>query len=124
MKKILVVDDEDEILTFMSALISQWGYRVDCAYNGEVAEKLLASVNYDLVVTDINMPKCDGITFLTRLKEANNDQFPCKVIVMSGAATTEQCKRVSALAVNEFVLKPIFFREFKQLMDDLLVDDS
>ena len=75
-------------------------------------------MKFDLVITDINMPCCDGITFLTGLKESNNDQFPCKVIVISGAVTTKQLKQVNALKVDQFVLKPIQFDKLKILRDE------
>ena len=124
MKKVLVVDDEEKILTVLSAFISHLGHQVDCASNGDIAGEFLAATNYDLLVTDIQMPKCNGITLLSRLKELNGYQFPCKVIVMSGAASTEQLEQLKVLVVDEFMPKPIQFNKLKIIMDELLVDNK
>ncbi|MCR4434453.1 MAG: response regulator [Clostridiales bacterium] len=68
-KKILVVDDSEMVRNFHSYIIKMFGYQVGTAENGAVAlEKLLAG-DYQLLVTDINMPKMDGYELIRNVQE-------------------------------------------------------
>ena len=73
MKKILVVDDEPDILRLYSSELEDEGYRVRLASDGEEAEKIVNSENVDLVILDIKMQKKDGLATLTQLKRMKKD---------------------------------------------------
>lgn len=63
---ILIVDDDDEIRQLLSEYLQQNGYAVSIAPNTEIAEKLIAAFQFDLIVLDVLMPKETGLAFLKR----------------------------------------------------------
>jgi DNA-binding NtrC family response regulator len=67
--KILVVDDEELIRWSLGKYLESAGYAVDIAMNGREAIKRLEAVEYDLIVTDLNMPELGGTELLMKIKE-------------------------------------------------------
>ncbi len=67
MKRILVVDDEDQIRTMLTQMLSQEGYEVHTAENGEDGMSLVGKYSFDLVITDMIMPVKDGLKFIMEL---------------------------------------------------------
>jgi DNA-binding NtrC family response regulator len=110
-KKILVVDDEKNILTTLSRALSLEGYEVSVAGGGKVALEKAASWHPSVVLLDVMMPDLDGIEVLTRLKA----QDPSAVVVMmSGHGTIETAVKATRAGATDFVEKPVS-------MDRLLV---
>ena len=70
-KKILVVEDEPELLDLYVQILEQDGYDVDRASDGELAYKKIAANKYDLILLDIIIPKLDGLQVLETLKRAS-----------------------------------------------------
>ena len=70
-QKILIVDDEPDILRLYAEILMNWGYQVDTALDGEAAWLELQVENYDLVITDNYMPKMSGMDLVTVLRDAN-----------------------------------------------------
>ncbi|MHC4862147.1 MAG: response regulator [Planctomycetota bacterium] len=68
-KRILVVDDEEDILTYLSAMLSDAGYEVTAARNGREAIEAVRADRPDLVSLDISMPEESGIRFYRNVKE-------------------------------------------------------
>lgn len=67
MKRILVVDDEDQIRTMLTQMLEQEGYEVHTAENGEDGMSLVGRYSFDLVITDMIMPVKDGLKFIMEL---------------------------------------------------------
>ena len=67
--RILIVDDEPDVLAFMQKLLQQKGYEVDLAASGEAALGLMAERAPALLITDLRMPHLDGISLLAKLRE-------------------------------------------------------
>lgn len=69
-KRILAVDDEPILRMLLSDMLSEAGYSVDLAENGEVAmELLMQDASYDLLIVDMDMPKMDGVSLCRKTKE-------------------------------------------------------
>jgi len=68
-KKILVVDDSEMVRNFHSYIIKMFGYQVETAENGTVALEKLLGEEYQLLVTDINMPKMDGYELIRNVHD-------------------------------------------------------
>lgn len=66
--KILAVDDEEDLRTIVQAILTGAGYEVDTAFDGQDALDKIAKQSYDLLVSDILMPRLDGIQLLSRLR--------------------------------------------------------
>lgn len=81
--KIMVVDDEEGIRELLSEVLSVQGFDVTAAKDGAESLKYMKRDNFDLVVTDINMPHINGIELLKRMKKAGRKE---KIVVMTGSA--------------------------------------
>jgi CheY-like chemotaxis protein len=79
-EKILVVDDERGIRYLLSDVLSDAGFEVSIARDGQESLDQLKENRFDLVITDINMPRLDGIEMLKRMKLAGRKE---KVIIMT-----------------------------------------
>jgi len=82
-KKILIVDDEKDILTYLSTLLQDNGYDTLLAKDGEEARRQVESHNPDLITLDISMPGKSGIKFYREMKEHEQwKQIP--IIIITG----------------------------------------
>lgn len=78
---ILVVDDEEELRDLIRILLTTAGHTVTCACNGKDARPALARGRFDVVLTDLLMPECDGLEFIGELTK----KFPAvRIVAMSG----------------------------------------
>ena len=102
MAKILVCDDDKEIVEAIEIYLMQEGYEVEKAYDGEEAVKLLQKEEVDLLIIDVMMPKLDGIRATLKIREANN----MPIIILS--AKSEDADKILGLNVgaDDYVTKP------------------
>lgn len=84
MKRILVVDDEPDILQLLADLLRDEGYEVLGAHDGVAAMQVLAQTVVDLVITDTMMPRSDGVKFTRSMRE-RRELRDIPVILMSAA---------------------------------------
>lgn len=83
-RRILVVDDEPEIVKILTSEFQRQGYEVIKAHDGIHALDVLLKTQVDLLITDFNMPGIDGLTLYRKVRAAGGDRAP-KVIFMTGA---------------------------------------
>ncbi|MBV6425050.1 MAG: DNA-binding transcriptional regulator NtrC [Steroidobacteraceae bacterium] len=102
---ILVVDDESDIRSLLTEILSEEGYEVDAAANAREARASRASRVPDLVLLDIWMPDVDGITLLREWSNQGSDS--CPVVMMSGHGTVETAVEATRLGAFDFVEKPL-----------------
>lgn len=102
MYNILVCDDDKEIVEAIEIYLSQQGYRILKAYDGEEVLKVMKSEKVDLLIIDVMMPKLDGIR--TTLKIRENENMP--IIILS--AKSEDADKILGLNVgaDDYVTKP------------------
>lgn len=102
MYNILVCDDDKEIVEAIEIYLSQEGYRILKAYDGEEVLKVMKSEKVDLLIIDVMMPKLDGIR--TTLKIRENENMP--IIILS--AKSEDADKILGLNVgaDDYVTKP------------------
>lgn len=115
MYRLLIVDDEEDIRSGMSKGIpwSEWGFTVvGVAENGEEAVFLTEKEKPDVVLSDIRMPKMDGIELVQYL----HDNLPeIKIVILSGYNDLEYLNMAIKNQVTEYMLKPTDIDEFEQL---------
>jgi two-component system nitrogen regulation response regulator NtrX len=102
---ILIVDDEPDIASTLSMLMTDEGYQVITASNGQEALKLFSSHPVDVVISDIRMPIVDGLSLLRRIKALDPE---AAIIMMTGFASVENA--VSAMKENgayDYLMKPL-----------------
>jgi len=102
--RILIVDDEPDVLAFMQQLLEQKGYEVDLADGGEVALGLLAERAPALLITDLRMPHLDGIGLLAKLREQHRE-LPSIVLTAAGDVST--AVRAMRAGAVDYLTKPV-----------------
>ena len=102
MSRILVCDDDKEIVEAIDIYLTQEGYEVLKAYDGQEALKVLRDEKVDLLVIDVMMPKLDGIRATLKIREANT----MPIIILS--AKSEDVDKILGLNVgaDDYVTKP------------------
>ncbi|HIW83223.1 MAG TPA: response regulator transcription factor [Candidatus Dorea gallistercoris] len=102
MAKILVCDDDKEIVEAIDIYLAQEGYEVFKAYDGQEALNVLKKESVDLLIIDIMMPRLDGIRATLKIREANN----IPIIILS--AKSEDADKILGLNVgaDDYVTKP------------------
>ncbi len=103
-KEILIVDDEKDICEVLDISLSDIGYKVYTAGNGEEALYVFKDVNPPIVLTDIRMPGMDGIELLKTIKELNRDT---EVIMITGHGDMDLAIESLKLEATDFITKPI-----------------
>jgi DNA-binding NtrC family response regulator len=112
-KRILLVDDEENARLALARLLSREGYLVDTVSNGFEALNHLREHDVNLIVTDINMPEMDGISFLREL----NKSFPGNnVIMITAYGGVESYIEAINLGAFEYINKPVRIEELKAIM--------
>ncbi|MDA1141536.1 MAG: hybrid sensor histidine kinase/response regulator [Planctomycetota bacterium] len=106
-RRVLVVEDSLATRELERNIIAAQGYEVDVAANGLNALQLLTLNDYDLVVTDISMPKMDGFQMIARIKE-NRDLMHMPVIIVTSHDSTEERRKGLELGVEGYVVKTAF----------------
>lgn len=103
MSNILIIDDERSIRNVLKDILSNEGYKMDEAADGEEGFKKFTSNNYDLVLCDIKMPKMDGLDFLQKAYEHNPD---VPVIMISGHGNIETAVEAVKKGAFDYISKP------------------
>ena len=103
--KILVVDDEAGIRDALNENLIDEGYDVFLAKDSVEARKIQKEENLDIILLDIWMPDCDGISLLKEWK--NNNNVRCPVIMMSGHGTIDTAIEATKIGAFDFLEKPI-----------------
>ncbi len=103
MRRVLVVDDEENIRVVLKALLRRHGYEVETASNGEEALALVDSFGPDFVLTDVRMPKMGGLDLLSTLRAKQSD---ATVIVMSAYGNVEAALEAIKAGAYDYVQKP------------------
>lgn len=107
--RVLVLDDEKYIVRLIKKfLIKNFDYEVDVAYDGDEGLKLIKERKYSLVISDIRMPKLDGITLLEKKNEF--DPF-LPVILITGKSNFENLLSAMKNGANNYLIKPFSLRE-------------
>lgn len=101
-KKILIADDEKPMAQALELKLNKLGFEATAVYNGEEAIKLLAKNKFDLILTDLVMPKVDGFGIIEYLK-TNKNKTP--VIVLSNLGQEEDLKRAQKLGAKDYFIK-------------------
>ena len=115
-QNILIIDDEEDILTTCQSILEDEGYDVYIAKNYNEALKILEDNSINLVFLDVWLPDIDGLDILTNIK----DKFPSiTVIMMSGHAGVETAVRATKIGAYDFLEKPISISKLLSSCDEV-----
>ena len=118
MARILVVDDDQGMREFLEIMLTQEGYDVTCAEGPARAMNICRKNVFDLVITDLKMPKIDGIEFLKNVK----DQYPDTIVILITAyASGETAVNAMKEGAYDYVEKGGSIEELKKVVHSALL---
>lgn len=111
MKKILIVDDEVDVVEVVEMLLETEGYQVLKAYNGREALEMLETEIPDLVILDIMMPEIDGVEVCRRMREME-EMSDIPIVMFSAKLSAIDKKDSFDAGADGFITKPFNARGF------------
>jgi len=115
--RILVVDDEESMREFLSIMLYREGYAVDAAADGLQAVERLKEYSYDLVITDIKMPRMTGLQLLSYILERAPETV---VIMITAFSTTEEAVDAMKQGAYDYITKPFKNEEIRLIVKNAL----
>ncbi len=112
-KRILIVDDNQDILLVVSRRLQSWGYEAFTAENGEEGLRIAQEQRPDLILLDIMMPKMKGRDVCARLK-ANPKTQGIPVVFLTALQMADHIKAGIDLGADDYIVKPFRPAELKE----------
>jgi len=112
--RILIVDDDTDLLGLAAKQISEAGHKVDACSDPQEALDRLREVDYDLVLTDLEMPNHSGLDILRVAREIDTSQV---VLLLTGHATIETAVEAMKLGAFDYLEKPFPFRDLQKVIE-------
>jgi two-component system, chemotaxis family, chemotaxis protein CheY len=106
-KTVLVVDDASLVRLYYRSTLDEAGYCVAEALNGIEALEKLPTMAVDLLIVDVNMPRMDGLTFLSKLRGKAGALASIPVLVTSTESGEQDYEAARAAGANFYLVKPI-----------------
>ena len=116
-KKVLVVDDEQNSREGLSKILTKEGYKVHIAEDGEKALHEAGNYKFDLIITDLRMPDMDGIEVLKKVREKNKD---IGVVIVTAYGEVNSYLTAMNLGAFEYLNKPIHLEELRRVIKKAL----
>jgi DNA-binding NtrC family response regulator len=116
-KRILIVEDDDAVRQTMVDLLSEAGFEVEGAEDGEAAIKVVQENSFNIVITDLKMPRGDGLEVLEQVKKIDSQTI---VIICTGYGTVDTAVKAMKLGAYEYITKPIKIEELKLVVERAL----
>lgn len=123
MSKILIVDDDEDILIELEEMLTELGFT--CLSETDVTRALEIKRNHPdigLIVTDLRMPGQSGLRLVKTINELNDGQPPTPIIVMSGHADMDDVISLFRNGVIDFLPKPIYYEHLLKILDRVFPD--
>jgi two-component system alkaline phosphatase synthesis response regulator PhoP len=114
-KKILIVDDEPDILKVVSYRLKKMGYNMLLAVNGQEGLDMAEKERPDLILLDLRLPMMDGYEVCRRLK-ANKELDRIPIILLSASQATRIKEKLTECKADDYIVKPF---ELKELLDKI-----
>lgn len=118
MAKILLVEDEVNIASFIERGLREFGHEVRVAYDGQAGWELIRQEDFQLLILDIIMPKMNGLQLCKQYRQAYGYQSP--VIMLTALGTTDDIVSGLDAGADDYVVKPFSFQELEARIKALL----
>jgi DNA-binding response OmpR family regulator len=119
-KRVMIVDDEPNIIMSLDFLIKKAGYELFIARNGTEAMELLKNETPDLIILDIMMPDIDGYEVCQFVKSSEAHQH-VKVIFLSAKSKPADIEKGLSMGADKYVTKPFSTRHLMKEVNNLLI---
>jgi CheY-like chemotaxis protein len=120
-QRVLLVDDEEDVLETVSAYLSGRGYRVATASKWTEAIAELQEAEPDIVLLDLDLPTVQGAALLEFIRESHRE---LPVVIVSAETDAHTLERLSALGANGFVRKPFDAEDLLVVVEQALIDQA
>lgn len=117
MKRILVVDDDEAGREYATETLKAEGYEVLQARDGQEALEIVVQEDLDLVLTDVQMPRMDGLQLAAAIRERKPD---LRILTMTASMTEEMARRISTVHLDGVLLKPVRPNDLLRNVEDAL----
>jgi two-component system copper resistance phosphate regulon response regulator CusR len=115
--RLLLVEDEHDIQSFLLRSLEEAGYEVDAASDGATAEQLASRNAYDILVVDLGLPDCDGISLILRLRQIG---VKAPVLILSARRSVDDRVRGLEQGGDDYLTKPFAMAELLARLRNLL----
>lgn len=115
--RVLVVEDDLDLLNLLEEGLTMYGYAVDKASDGEEAIDMAYIENYDIVILDINLPKKDGFEVLDEIRKFNQE---VNIIMLTARSDIDDRVKGLDFGANDYMVKPFDLKELDARMRALL----
>lgn len=111
-KKVLIVDDEVNIVMALEFLMEQAGYQTKVAYNGQDALRIMPEFAPDLILLDVMMPKMNGYDVCQQIRETSQPSYQQpKIIMLTAKGREAEITKGLALGADAYITKPFSTRD-------------
>jgi len=117
MGKILIIDDEIEIINLIENILCSLGYEIDYSTTGKEGLEKIEKNDFSIVLLDIFLPDFDGFELLRKIKEMK-ENLP--VIILTGFGTTENIVKAIKLGADDFIEKPFNIERFVDVIQKVI----
>lgn len=114
---ILVIEDEARVAELIKRGLEEQGYQVTLAYDGEMGKKLAFSRDYHLIITDIILPKINGLDLCKQIRTAKPDSL---ILMLTALGTTDDKVEGFDAGADDYLVKPFDLRELHARVRALL----
>ena len=115
LEKVLIVEDEENERTGLAELVSAWGYRTDVAKDGLEGLEKVATWAPGIVITDLKMPRMDGMELLHRIAEQPQ---PIAVVLLTAQGSIDLAVDAMKIGAYDFIQKPVDTGRLKQILQN------
>jgi DNA-binding response OmpR family regulator len=119
--RLLLVEDEIDIQSFLKSSLKEAGYQVDAASDGKGAEKFAVEGKYDILVVDLGLPDQDGISLILRLRQMG---VSAPVLILSARRSVDDRVRGLEHGGDDYLTKPFALAELVARLQNLLKRNS
>ena len=115
--RILLIEDERRLANVVKKGLTEEGFAVDMAFDGEEGQYLAQSEEYDLIILDITLPKVDGITICKELRKKN---IKIPILMLTARATLEEKIIGLDSGADDYITKPFAYLELRSRIHALI----
>lgn len=105
MKKILLIEDEQDMSDLYCEILKEAGFQITCANDGEKGYQAMKEKSYDLVLLDLRLPKMDGYEILERLKKENLLKMNKHIFLLTNLTQEPGSKKKIPVKIDEYLIK-------------------
>ena len=118
MSKILVVEDEVNVSSFIKKGLEEEGYSVDIAYDGLIGQNLALTQEYDLILLDVVLPQINGLEICKKIRERHGYKIP--LIMLTALSSSEDIINGLDTGADDYISKPFRFKELLARINALM----